>query len=74
VAGVSAVLTDALLEEAEAAYDRNDQGWFNGQTTEVLVAMWAIACDINQGACWDDEVYDALAERGHFDKEGAAHV
>ena len=59
-------LSTALLEDAEAAYDRDDRDWFYNQTTEDLEFMWSIACDINRGAAWDDEVYDALAERGYF--------
>lgn len=51
---------------AEVAYDAQDQDWFNALPTADLVALWAIACDINRGACWDDEVYEALAARGHF--------
>lgn len=61
---------DALERDADAAYDREDQAWFNAQTTEALTALWEIACDIiNRGAAWDDEVYEALAARGFF--EGA---
>jgi hypothetical protein len=57
----------ALERDADAAYDREDQGWFNALSTEALEALWAIACDIvNGGASWDDEVYEALAERGYF--------
>lgn len=58
---------DALLRAAEAAYDREDQGWFNSQTTEALSFLWSIACDITLGASWDDEVYEALALRGFFE-------
>lgn len=60
---------DALLSEAEAAYDREDQEWFNRLSTENLVAMWALCITINAPS-WDDEVYDALAARGHWDVEG----
>lgn len=60
-----------LLEGADAAYDREDQAWFDALSTEDLTVLWAICCDISQGAAWDDEVYDALAKRGHFkDQEG----
>lgn len=58
---------DALYAEAEAAYDREDQEWFNSLSTEHLVAMWALCITINAPS-WDDEVYDALAARGHWDQ------
>lgn len=58
---------ETLVAGADAAYDREDEVWFFNQATDDLVALWAIACDINQGAAWDDEVYEALAARGHFD-------
>lgn len=64
--------TDTLLQDAATAYDNADQAWFNSQTTEALAFMWSIACDINAGAAWDDEVYDALAQRGHFDESAAS--
>lgn len=56
----------ALEDGADAAYDREDRQWFYKLTTEELVHLWTICCDINQGAAWDDEVYDALAERNYF--------
>lgn len=62
--------TTLTLEQlADAAYEREDQDWFNAQSTEDLKALWVVACDLlNGGAAWDDEVYDALAARGHFDE------
>lgn len=63
---------EAVLREATAAYEREDQGWFNSQTTEVLSALWSIACDIDVGAAWDDEVYEALALRGFFKDDSTA--
>lgn len=59
--------TAAILTGAEEAYDRQDQAWFDAQSTEDLAMLWAIACDIERGGAWDDEVYEALAKRGHFD-------
>ena len=58
----------ALLDGAEAAYDREDQGWFDALSTEDLAALWAIACDIFNPVAWDDEVYEALAPRGYFER------
>lgn len=58
-----------LIQDANAAYARDDREWFYNQSTDNLVVLWAICCDINQGAAWDDEVYDALAERGYFKDE-----
>jgi hypothetical protein len=56
-----------LLTDAMAAYDREDQGWFDAAPTDVLAFLWGIACSDVSGAAWDDEVYDALATRGWFD-------
>jgi len=64
-------LSDEVYEAAEAAYDREDQAWFNAQTTETLVAMWALCRDWTTAPSWDDEVFDALAARGHFDEAPA---
>lgn len=59
--------TAVLLDDAMAAYDREDQEWFNALPTESLTFLWGIACADVSGAAWDDEVYDALAPRGYFD-------
>jgi hypothetical protein len=70
---VSAAAPDApskaqvLLADATAAYDREDQAWFNAAPTDTLAFLWGIACADVSGAAWDDEVYDALASRGWFD-------
>lgn len=64
--------SERLVRDANAAYDDENREWFYAQETEDLVYLWSICCDINQGAAWDDEVYDALAERGHFKNEGNA--
>lgn len=58
---------DVLERSADDAYDCEDWAWFYAQSTADLVALWAQACDITRGAAWDDEVYDALAARNHFD-------
>lgn len=56
-----------LERAADAAYDREDQAWFNAQSTEDLETLWAQACDIaERGAAWDDEVHEALAARDYF--------
>jgi hypothetical protein len=52
---------------ADAAYDRDDRAWFYAQPTETLAALWALCCDVATMPAWDDEVYDALAARGHFE-------
>lgn len=54
-----------LEERATQAYDKEDQKWFYDQPTDVLAALWGVACAA--GAAWDDEVFDALAERGWFE-------
>jgi hypothetical protein len=58
-----------VIKAAYAAYDAEDREWFYNQSTETLEALWVICCRVNDGllgAAWDDEVYDALAERGYF--------
>jgi len=55
-----------LLEDAMAAYDREDRAWFYALPTESLTFLWGVACANISGAAWDDEVYDALAVRGWF--------
>lgn len=50
-----------LVAGAEAAYDREDDGWFNALSTEELAILWPIAA---ARFSYDDEVYDALASRG----------
>lgn len=65
-------LRPGLGAAADAAYDREDQEWFNSQSTEDLVALWEVACDLLAGgAAWDDEVFEALDARGHFDEKPA---
>lgn len=56
-------------EAADAAYDGQDQAWFDALSTEVLVAMWELCCDIERCPSWDDEVYEALYKRGHFKED-----
>ena len=56
-----------LLADAMAAYDREDQAWFDALPTDVLAFLWGVAVADLSGAAWDDEVYDALASRGWFD-------
>jgi hypothetical protein len=58
-----------IIASADAAYDREDQAWFDALPTESLTLLWGVACANISGASWDDEVYDALAERGWFDTE-----
>lgn len=59
----------ALQNAADTAYDAENVAWFEALPTEDLTALWGIACAHVSGASWDDEVYDALAERGWFDVE-----
>jgi len=54
-----------IMTGADAAYDREDQAWFDALPTESLTLLWGVA--VATGASWDDEVYDALASRGWFD-------
>ena len=56
-----------LIKNADAAYEREDQGWFYAQPLDTLTFLWGIACASVSGASWDDEVYDALAARNWFD-------
>lgn len=55
----------ALLDGADAAYDREDQDWFNNQTTEYLklvadqVAGGFLSGHVNATTHWQtEEVYD----------------
>ena len=59
---------DSVLADAERAYDRQDQDWFNALSTETLAAMWVLCCDIATMPSWDDEVYEALYPRGFFEE------
>ena len=57
-----------LFAAADAAYDQDDRAWFYGLSTEDLLVLWdsvSGANFIDAEGPWDDEVYDALAERGH---------
>lgn len=56
-----------LEQRAQVAYDKDDRRWFYDQPLANLTALWGVACAA--GAAWDDEVFDALAERGWFDEE-----
>lgn len=62
------IASEALQAEADKAYDAEDQSWFDSQSTEDLAALWALCCNIETMPSYDDEVYDALAKRGYFDK------
>jgi hypothetical protein len=64
---MATVLTPEIMAEAEAAYDREDQGWFDALPTETLAAMWVLCCDLATMPSWDDEVYEALYPRGYFE-------
>lgn len=58
-----------LINEADAAYDRDDQDWFNRQDTADLLILWNLVSGENlfsPAGSWDDEVHDALFLRGHF--------
>lgn len=57
----------ALMADAGAAYDREDRAWFYALPTDRLAFLWGVACANPTGTAWDDEVYDALAERGWFE-------
>ena len=58
---------DHVLDAAQAAYDRQDPQWFCRLPTEHLTFLWGVACSASGLEC-DDEVYDALAERGFFEE------
>lgn len=58
-----------LMTAANTAYDAENTAWFEALPTEDLAALWGVACTSPGGASWDDEVYDALAERGWFEAE-----
>lgn len=58
----------AIQQCADAAYERQDQEWFDTAPLDHLAVLWGIACATLAGASWDDEVYDALAKRGWFDE------
>ena len=63
----------SLNERADAAYERQDREWFYALPTEDLEALWAQVSGPNlftPAGPWDDEVYDALAERGWFEENG----
>lgn len=65
--------TKTLNDGAEAAYDREDRAWFTALTTEDLETLWAQVSGPNlftPAGPWDDEVFDALAERGWFEVNG----
>src|SRR3982750_827185 len=62
-----ATVPASVLADAERAYDRQDQEWFNALSTETLAAMWALCTDIGTLPSWDDEVYEALYPRGYFE-------
>ncbi len=55
----------ALQSAADKAYEEGHDSWFGALPTEDLTALWGVACA--EGADWDDEVHDTLAERGWFD-------
>jgi len=50
---------------AQKAYDADDRQWFYTAPLDHLTMLWGIACAA--GAAYDDEVYDALDQRGWFD-------
>ena len=64
-----------LVDAANDAYDRQDQGWFFAQSTDALVTLWNLVAGINMftpAGPFDDEVYDALDARGWFDAQARA--
>ena len=57
-----------LFSGADAAYDREDDGWFEALSNEDLLILWDSVSGnnfIDMEGPWDDEVYEALANRGH---------
>jgi hypothetical protein len=57
-----------LVTSADAAYDREEQAWFNALSTPDLVMLWGLVSGINMltsAGSWDDEVYDALHSHGY---------
>lgn len=64
----------SLMTDADAAYDAEDDTWFETLPTADLTALWGVACANlacanPSGASWDDEVHDALYVRGWFDTD-----
>lgn len=63
--------TASLFDEANAAYERQDQGWFNALSKGDLLTLWDAVSGENFATgsmtyAWDDEVYEALYSKGHF--------
>ena len=58
-----------LMDEADKAYDAQDQAWFDALPTDDLTALWGLACATLEGVSYDDEVHDALHRKGWFDRE-----
>jgi hypothetical protein len=56
-----------LQARASEAYDDEDQAWFDRLPETDLGVLWGLAC--SEGVAYDDEVYEALAQRGWFDDE-----
>lgn len=60
-----------LFAAADTAYDRNDWNWYENLSEAELVVLWDSVSGDNLFAPagpWDDEVFDALAGRGFFDR------
>lgn len=60
----------SLFDDANAAYRRRDQGWFNSLSMDDLLTLWKAVSGENfftglQTYAWDDEVYDALYDKGY---------
>lgn len=66
-------MTERLNAAADAAYEREDRAWFTALSTGDLETLWAQVSGPNlftAAGPWDDEVYDALAERDWFKENG----
>ena len=60
---------EPIVSAASAAYDRQDQAWFDAQTTDTLATLWTLVSGVNTftpAGAWDDEVHDALDARCWF--------
>lgn len=62
-----------LFAAADTAYLADDDAWFEALSEAELVTLWASVSGENMsfgkgGGAWDDEVYEALASKGWFDR------
>lgn len=60
-----------LIAQADDAYERQDQGWFDAQSLDDLIFLWEVN-PMGMIASWDDEVFEALNAKGYFGQRTAA--